>query len=59
MKKFIIIAGLRFLIVPIIISHSIIQNLIDKKVSALTGAYTVSPGGSGDYQVFIGAQFQL
>lgn len=44
---------------PFTISHSIKQNLIDKRVSKITGVYTVGPGGSGDYQVFIGAQFQL
>ncbi|MGH2564107.1 MAG: hypothetical protein ACRDE8_18350 [Ginsengibacter sp.] len=45
--------------IPVTVSHSIKQNLIDKKVSAHTGVYTIGPGGSGDYQVFIGAQFQL
>ena len=45
--------------VPVIISHSIKQNLVDKKVSQITGVYTVGAGGSGDYQIFIGAQFQL
>ena len=45
--------------VPITISHSIKQNLRDKEISSHSGVYTVSPGGSGDYQVFIGAQFQL
>lgn len=45
--------------VPVTISHSINQNLIDKKISKRTGVYTIGPGGSGDYQVFIGAQFQL
>ena len=44
---------------PITISHSIYQNLIDKQISKHTGVYTVGPGGSGDYQVFIGAQFGL
>ncbi|MGH2564344.1 MAG: hypothetical protein ACRDE8_13605, partial [Ginsengibacter sp.] len=45
--------------IPITVSHSINQNLIDKQVTKHTGVYTVGPGGSGDYQVFIGAQFGL
>lgn len=45
--------------VPFIISHAIKQNLVDKRVSEINGIYTVGPGGSGDYQIFIGAQFQL
>jgi hypothetical protein len=43
--------------VPFTISHAIKQNVIDKRISEKTGIYTVGPGGSGDYQVFIGAQF--
>lgn len=45
--------------VPFTASHKIKQNLVDKKVSKITGVTTVGPGGSGDYQIFIGAQFQL
>lgn len=45
--------------VPLIVSHSIKQNVPDKNMTKLTGVYTVSPGGSGDYQVFIGALFKL
>ncbi len=45
--------------VPFTIAHSIKQNLVDKKVSDITGVYTVGPGGSGDYQIFLGVQFQL
>lgn len=48
-----------YVYVPVTVSHSINQNLIDKKVSAHTGVYTVGAGGSGDYQLFIGIQFQL
>jgi hypothetical protein len=45
--------------VPYIVAHSITQNNVDKNISKITGAYTVSPGGSGDYQVFLGIQFMF
>jgi len=45
--------------VPFLLSHKITQNLLDKAVSRATGVYTIGGGGSGDYQVFLGAQFQL
>ncbi|MEO8416220.1 MAG: hypothetical protein ABI472_21340 [Ginsengibacter sp.] len=45
--------------VPFTVSHSISQNLVDKQISKHTGVYTVSAGGSGDYQVFVGVQVQL
>jgi hypothetical protein len=45
--------------IPFIIDRSIKQNLPDKFKTNYTGVYTVSPGGSGDYQVFVGALFKL
>ncbi len=45
--------------VPIFISHEIKQNVPDKKFTEMTGVYTSSPGGSGDFMVFIGAQFRF
>lgn len=45
--------------VPFIVSRSIKQNVPDKIVTRLTGNYTLSAGGSGDYQVFVGALFKL
>jgi hypothetical protein len=45
--------------VPVTAAHSIKQNVVDKNLTKLTGTYTVGPGGSGDYQVFVGALFKL
>ena len=45
--------------VPVIVAHSIKQNVPDKNMTKLTGVYTVGAGGSGDYQVFIGVRFKL
>lgn len=45
--------------IPFIVAREIKQNVPDKIVSKLTGVYTVSAGGSGDYQVFVGALFKL
>ena len=45
--------------VPFLLSHKITQNLLDKALTNATGTYTLLPGGSGDYQIFLGAQFQL
>ena len=45
--------------VPVTVAHAIRQNEVDKNVSKLTGVYSVAMGGSGDYQVFVGVQFQL
>jgi hypothetical protein len=45
--------------VPATVAHSIKQNVVDKNITKNTGVYTISPGGSGDYQVFIGALFKL
>lgn len=44
---------------PFIVDRSIKQNLPDKFKTRYTGVYTVSPGGSGNYQVFAGALFKL
>ncbi|KAA9037261.1 hypothetical protein FW778_17695 [Ginsengibacter hankyongi] len=45
--------------VPFLLSHKVKQSALDKIITKETGVYTSSPGGSGDYQIFIGAQFQL
>jgi hypothetical protein len=45
--------------VPFIVSRSIAQSVPDQIVSELTDKYTVSPGGSGNYQLFIGVLFKL
>lgn len=48
-----------YLYVPFLLSHEIKQNLLDKAIQEKTGVYTLGAGGSGDYQIFLGAQFQL
>jgi hypothetical protein len=45
--------------VPFIIARKIKQNVPDKFKTNYTGVYTVSSGGSGDYQVFVGVQFKF
>ena len=45
--------------VPFLLSHEVKQSALDIKISKETGSYVSSPGGSGDYQIFLGAQFQL
>jgi hypothetical protein len=45
--------------VPFIIDRKISQNVPDKFKTKYTGTYTVSPGGSGNYQVFLGVLFKL
>jgi hypothetical protein len=45
--------------VPFIVSRAIKQNVPDKNLTELTGVYTVGAGGSGDYQLFVGAVFKL
>jgi hypothetical protein len=45
--------------VPFIISRKIKQNLPDKFKTDYTGTYTITAGGSGDYQVFLGVQFKF
>jgi hypothetical protein len=48
-----------YLYVPFLLSHEIKQIDLDRAIQNATGVYTLSPGGSGDYQIFLGAQFQL
>jgi len=48
-----------FAYVPVFISHEIKQNVPDKKATEITGVYLSSPGGSGDYMVFLGVQFRF
>ena len=45
--------------VPLLLSHAVRQSALDKIITNKTGVYTSSSGTSGDYQIFIGAQFQL
>lgn len=45
--------------VPILVVHKITQNVPDKLATKITGVYTTSVGGSGNYFVFVGAQFKL
>ncbi|MBK8504031.1 MAG: hypothetical protein IPL46_18585 [Saprospiraceae bacterium] len=45
--------------IPFIVSRSIDQSVPDQIVSELTNQYTVSPGGSGNYQLFIGVLLKL
>jgi len=45
--------------VPFIVDRKISQNLPDQFKTKYTGVYTVSPGGSGDYQVFVGVLLKL
>ena len=48
-----------YMYIPIAMVHEIKQNLPDKKITEITGAYFVGAGGSADYQVFLGVQFKL
>lgn len=45
--------------VPVIVARKIRQNVPDKKITELTGVYTVSPGGFANYLVFAGILFRL
>lgn len=45
--------------VPFIVDRKISQNVPDKFKTKYTGTYFVSPGGSGNYQVFLGVLFKL
>lgn len=45
--------------VPIIIERKISQNVPDKFKTKYLGTNFVSPGGSGNYQIFVGASFKL
>lgn len=44
---------------PIVIGRRIKQNVPDKKMTALTGIYTVGAGGTPDYILFAGISFKL
>jgi hypothetical protein len=48
-----------YVYVPFIVNRKISQNVPDQNKTKLTGVYTVSPGGSGNYQVFAGVLFKL
>ena len=48
-----------YVFVPFIVDRKISQNVPDKFKTKYTGIYTVSPGGSGNYQLFAGVLFKL
>lgn len=48
-----------FAYVPVIVSRAIKQNVADKNVTKITGAYTVGPGGSANYVMIAGISFKL
>ncbi len=45
--------------VPIGVAHRINQTVPDEMISKITGKYTIGAGGSGIYQIFVGATFKL
>jgi hypothetical protein len=45
--------------VPVIVNKKIRQTVPDENKSRITGVYTVTQGGSGNYLVFVGALFKL
>ena len=45
--------------VPVSLKRSISQSVTDKKITNITGTYTISPGGYADYLVFAGISFKL
>ena len=45
--------------VPVIVTRKIKQNLADKFITKYTGVHTITSGGSGNYQVFLGIQFKF
>jgi hypothetical protein len=45
--------------VPVMVSRETRQTLADQFKTKYTGVYTLTQGGFGDYQVFIGALFKL
>jgi len=45
--------------VPFLLSHKVKQSALDIIITKQTGVYTSGAGGSGDYQILVGAQFQL
>jgi hypothetical protein len=48
-----------FFYLPVFIKHDIKLSVTDEKKGEITNAPVVSPGGSGDYLIFLGAQFRL
>ena len=48
-----------YVYVPFIIDRKISQNVPDQNRSKIIGEKWISPGGSGDYQVFAGVLFKL
>lgn len=48
-----------FAFVPIIVNRAIKQNVPDKLATQITGNYTLTQGGSGNYALFWGAIFRL
>jgi hypothetical protein len=45
--------------VPVTIGREVKQNVPDKFITNYSGVYRHNPGGSGNYQVFLGALFKL
>jgi hypothetical protein len=45
--------------VPVIVSRETKQTLADKFKTSYTGTHTLTPGGFGDYLIFVGALFKL
>ncbi|MBI1781891.1 MAG: hypothetical protein HYR66_11055 [Sphingobacteriales bacterium] len=45
--------------VPVVIKRKIKQNIPDQLATQITGTYTHSPGGSGNYLLFAGIAFRL
>ena len=45
--------------VPVLVSRETRQTLSDQFKTKYTGTYTLTQGGFGDYQVFVGALFEL
>ena len=48
-----------FFYLPVFIKHDIKLSVTDEKKGEVTGVPVIAPGGSGDYLIFIGAQFRL
>ena len=48
-----------YIYTPVTISRRINQSVPDKITADLTGVDMTAPGGSGNYQVFVGVQFKL
>ena len=48
-----------YIYVPVLVSRETRQTLSDQFKTKYTGTYTLTQGGFGDYQVFVGALFKL